>query len=62
MTDEKIEEILKDNFKKFGWNTWKKKSSVLFGMKAKYGDSLDSKIASNIYDKIYEREIKKIET
>jgi hypothetical protein len=61
MTFNEIEEIMEDNFKKFGWNTWKNKSSILFAMKAKYGSTFDTKIAESIYDDIYAREIKKIE-
>jgi len=61
MTDEHLQNIMEDNFKKFGWNTWKNKSSILFALKAKYGDSFDVKIAEPIYDDIYKREIKKIE-
>jgi hypothetical protein len=61
MTEEKLIEVMEDNFKKFGWNTWKNKSSILFALKAKYGSSFDTEIAENIYDVIYEREIKKME-
>jgi hypothetical protein len=61
MTEDKLRDILEDNFKKFGWNTWKNKSSILFTLKAKYGSSFDIKIAESIYDDIYAREIKKIE-
>jgi len=62
MTFEKLSEIMEDNFKKFGLNTWKNKSSVLFSMKSKYGSSFDIKMAELIYDTIFEREIKKKES
>jgi len=61
MTEEKIKELMEDNFKKFGWNTWKNKSSILFTLKSKYGDSFDTSIAEKIYDNIYNREMKKLE-
>jgi hypothetical protein len=56
MTFEKMVEIMEDNFKKFGWNTWKNKESIIFNMRAKYGDSFDKDMASIIYDTIYKRE------
>jgi len=61
MTEEHLIWVMEDNFKKFGWNTWKNKSSILFALKAKYGDSFDVEIAESIYDTICERELKKIE-
>ena len=61
MSEEKIIELMEDGFKKFGWNTWKSKSSIIFDMKSKYGSTFDTTIASKIYDDIYAREIKKIE-
>ena len=61
MTFEEMVEIMEDNFKKFGWNTWKNKSSIFFSMKAKYGSSFDTEMAETIYNSIYEREMKKLE-
>jgi len=60
MTFEKMTEIMEDNFKKFGWHTWKNKSSIIFTMKAKYGSFFDTEMAEIIYDNIYTREVKKI--
>jgi uncharacterized protein YlxP (DUF503 family) len=61
MKEEKLRELMEDNFKKFGWNTWKKKSSIIFALKAKYGSTFDVSIAESIYDDIYKRELKKLE-
>ncbi len=61
MTEERLVELMEDNFKKFGWNTWKNKSSILFKLKAKYGSTFDEAAAGKVYDKIYKREHDKLE-
>jgi len=47
-----LEEILKKTRKDIGWVAWKSKTSVIFSLRAKYGDSIDKDEAVKIYDQM----------
>jgi len=55
---EKIIEIIKEYRKNVSWDTWKIKNSVMFTIKAKYGDSINMKSVGVIYDSLTAAEIK----
>jgi hypothetical protein len=52
ISEEKIKELLLVLRKGLGKNIWKNKQSILFTLKSTYGDSLDTTIASRLYDEI----------
>jgi hypothetical protein len=61
MTEEKMREIMEEAFQSFGWVIWQGKPSIIFALKAKYGEIFDVKKAEEIYNVITERERQKRE-
>jgi len=56
LDDHSLEEILRQIRKDIGKAAWQSKSSVLFSLRAKYGDIIDKEVVSKIYDKIQKEE------
>jgi hypothetical protein len=56
---EKIIEIMQEYMRNVSWSTWKKKSSILFSIKSKYGDALNIKNAEAIYDSLTNTEMER---
>ena len=54
---EKIIEILKQHMDNVSWITWQNKQSILFHLRAVYGDDLfDMEVAGILYDSITQTE------
>jgi hypothetical protein len=52
---EHIREIMEDMFQKLGIHSWKNREAIIFSIRAKYGDSLNLKDTSEIYQEILEK-------
>ncbi len=51
-TEDKLRKIMEELFRDLGIRCWQNKSSIIFSLRSKYGDTLNIELAESIYDQI----------